>query len=357
MPRLAITLLGGFSVASEGRPVTRFESDQVRALLTYLAASPGRAFARSGLADMLWPDHAEAAARANLRNTLSRLRHALGDHDAAQPLVLADARTVRLDPAAVACDAARFAGLADACAAHAHAQVEACAECAPRLREAALLYGGPLLAGASLSRSPLYDEWLLAARARLERQALEVFGALARAAEGAGDHGQLCHYARRQLEIEPWLEPAHRQLMLGLALAGDRGAAMAQYKLCRAALAGELGVEPDGETRALYERIRTGAPLPGAHGGDRETRGQEEAAAVAAVLNLDPEGDVVAALLQFLRDRRLLLIVDGGGQSAASPGVTARAVTTQCRLRPRRRRRGSTQLALSADYADYADGD
>lgn len=262
MARLAITLLGGFAVRRDGRPVTRFESDQVRALLAYLAAAPGRAHTRAHLADLLWPTFPDAAARANLRNTLSRLRYALADHDCETPLIEAGPRTVVLGGGPrVVIDAAGFAALADACAAHGHERAELCAECAPRLREAAELYGGALLAGAPLSRSPVFEEWLVAARARLERQALEIFASLARAAEAAADPRQLCSFARRQLEIEPWRETAHRQLMLGLALLGERGAAMAQYRHCEAVLAHELAIEPDAETRALYERVRNSPSL------------------------------------------------------------------------------------------------
>jgi ATP-dependent Clp protease ATP-binding subunit ClpA len=37
---------------------------------------------------------------------------------------------------------------------------------------------------------------------------------------------------------------------------GQRSAALAQYEVCRRLLAQELGVEPEAETRALYEQIR-----------------------------------------------------------------------------------------------------
>lgn len=154
MIRLAVTLLGGFAVAVEGQPVTRFESDRVRALLAYLALPPGRAHSRTHLADLLWPSQPADAARANLRNTLSRLRHALDDHDPGRPLILADQHTVALTAGPeVVCDAAHFVALADTCAAHEHWQLETCRTCAPRLREAAELYQGALLGELSLSHS------------------------------------------------------------------------------------------------------------------------------------------------------------------------------------------------------------
>jgi DNA-binding SARP family transcriptional activator len=47
-------------------------------------------------------------------------------------------------------------------------------------------------------------------------------------------------------------------MMRLLAYTGQRSAALFQYEICRRVLAGELGVEPDAETTALYEQIRTG---------------------------------------------------------------------------------------------------
>ena len=50
-------------------------------------------------------------------------------------------------------------------------------------------------------------------------------------------------YARRQLALEPWSESGHQALMLALALAGQRGAALAQYESCRRLLAEELDAD------------------------------------------------------------------------------------------------------------------
>ena len=92
----------------------------------------------------------------------------------------------------------------------------------------------------------------------LHRQALDDLfypGDLSRGSRANYEQAQ--HYARRQLELEPWREEAHRQLMRVLAASGQRSAALAQYNQCRKTLADELGVEPDAETVALYEQIRS----------------------------------------------------------------------------------------------------
>jgi predicted ATPase len=98
-------------------------------------------------------------------------------------------------------------------------------------------------------------------RERLHVRALEALGHLAAHHEGNGAYEQAIAYARRQVELEPWRESAHRQWMRALAASGQRGAALAQYEACRRILAQELGIEPEPETVALYERIRSGGEL------------------------------------------------------------------------------------------------
>ena len=63
-------------------------------------------------------------------------------------------------------------------------------------------------------------------------------------------------YTTRLLELEPWQEEGHRQMMLLLAVTGQRSAALAQYAACRRILLEELHVDPMPETNALLARIR-----------------------------------------------------------------------------------------------------
>ncbi|MBN1886956.1 MAG: tetratricopeptide repeat protein, partial [Thermoflexales bacterium] len=119
------------------------------------------------------------------------------------------------------------------------------------------LYRGDCLSGFNLNSLP-FQEWLSRERERLHRLAMESFYHLASSYEQSGDYKQARHYAQRQLDLEPWCEEAHRQLMAALALGGQRSAALAQYETCCRVLAQELGVAPGEETQALYEHIRAG---------------------------------------------------------------------------------------------------
>ncbi|NIR92456.1 MAG: hypothetical protein GWO08_01905, partial [Gammaproteobacteria bacterium] len=60
------------------------------------------------------------------------------------------------------------------------------------------------------------------------------------------------------LALDPLREDGCRQLMLLLALSGQRSVALSQYEKCRDTLLNQLGVEPTQETVDLYERIKVG---------------------------------------------------------------------------------------------------
>src|SRR3954465_12160785 len=121
MPRLSISLLGQFQATIDSAPVTGFDTDKTRALLAYLAIEAARPHSREALAALLWPELPEDAARRNLRNSVFKLRQALGEDDGGAGLLRVDTRTVQIDPAAgVQVDAAIFAALIAACRAHRH---------------------------------------------------------------------------------------------------------------------------------------------------------------------------------------------------------------------------------------------
>jgi DNA-binding SARP family transcriptional activator len=261
MRHLAISLLGPFQVTLNGDPVTHFQADSARALLAYLAMRADRACRRDQLTGLLWPDQPEPVAHQNLRQALSRLRAAIGDKEAACPFLLATRKTIRVNPEAEYwLDTLEFDRLLAACDEHRHRRLHACRSCMRKLREAAELYRGELLAGFSLDSAP-FEEWLVVHRERLHRQALEVLHHLAAYYEKRGQVDRILLYAQRQVELEPWYEAAHRQWMRALASGGQRAAALAQYESCRRILAEELDVEPSAETTALYRGIREGGDV------------------------------------------------------------------------------------------------
>jgi len=248
MAHLSLCLLGPLQITLTGEPVTSFESDKVRALLVYLVIEAHRPHRREVLAGLLWPDWPDRAARKNLRNGLANLRQAIGDRHATPPFLLITRETIQFNTASdYWLDVAAFKTL-----------VEADQSAVRQLEEAIALYRGSFLEGFFLKDSPAFEDWSLLVRERLQRQALAILHRLAGYCEQRGEYEQAQSYAWRQVELEPWQEEAHQQLMRALALGGQRSTALAQYETCRRLLAEELGVEPAEETTRLYEQIRDG---------------------------------------------------------------------------------------------------
>jgi len=238
---LRLRFLGGCEVLLPDGPA-HLETAKTRALLAYLALNPGP-HSRQRLMGLLWGDLPEANARRNLRRALWNLRKRLSPPDGPPPF-LADRETVRFNPViAHRLDVAEF---------------EAACAAPEGLRRAAELYRGELLAGFFLRDAPAFEEWLLVERERLRLLALQSLQRLVEKDAAQGEIETALDDARRLLALEPWREESHRWLMRLLVRAGRRSAALAQYETCRRTLAQELGVEPGAETTALYRRIRAG---------------------------------------------------------------------------------------------------
>lgn len=257
--QLSLSLLGTFQAKLNGEPVVTFEYDKVRALLAYLAVERDRPHRRDVLASLLWPEQPDRAARHSLSQALLKLRQALGDRAADVPFILADPKSIQLNSDGdIQVDVTEFEARLAACATHNHAHPAGCEQCMTRRRQAAAFYGGDFLQGFSLPDSITFDNWLALTQERLHRLAIDSLYMLAHFHEECRELDRAQQFARRQVELEPWREEAHRQLMRVLALNGERSAALAQFDACCHILLAELGAEPTATTVALYEQILSG---------------------------------------------------------------------------------------------------
>ncbi len=284
MPHLELALLGPFQATLDGRPTEGVNSERLRALLAYLAVESGREHAREALASLVWPERPDREALSALRNALSNLRGALGDRrspggrrspgdlQASAPVLLVSRTSVRFNiDSDHRLDVAEFDRLTS--------QDLTGLRNLSGLTEAANLYRGPFLHGLSVGDSPAFDDWVLFRGAEYRRRVLSVLAELTSLQASRGEYDAAARWARRQLELEPYREQAHRQLMAALALGGERTAALAHYETCRRLLAEELGCGPEDETQALYAQIRDGTlswPQPMGGRGDTETRRRGE---------------------------------------------------------------------------------
>ena len=258
MPRLTISLLGNFSVSLDDAPVDGFAYDKVRALLAYLAVENDHAHHREHVADLLWPGYPTRSARQNLSQALSTLRGALGDRDNDPPFLLVDHREIQFNRASDTwLDVSELKEHLDAVQTHAHANLAECAVCRGHLEQAISLYRGDFLDDLLLDDSAPFEEWSLLQRESLRRQILDALERLAESYLQRGEADAALHHARRQLALDAWREPAHRQVMRALVLGGQRNAAIAHYEECRRLLAAGLGVEPETATLELAAALKS----------------------------------------------------------------------------------------------------
>lgn len=242
MARLDLSFLGTFQATLDGRPVTHFRSHNNRGLLVYLMLHGEQPVPRELLATLFWPDQSGEQAHNNLRQAIYQLRQLLNDTTNDAPFLLVARQSVQFDrDSDHSLDVSRFLRAIetrdlDAAAAH---------------------YAGDLLPGFTCD-SLEFEAWLRLERERLHELALETLFEAAQDHLAAGRLDKAQALARRQLGLEPWREPAHRQLMQAFALAGDRAKSLAQYDSCRRVLSAELGLEPASETVALLEEIKAG---------------------------------------------------------------------------------------------------
>ena len=217
MARLEVRLLGPFDVLLDGQP-SGFTYEKVRALLALLCAETGRPVTRERAAGLLWPDQPQHTAQDSLRQALFNLRSALADQGNETSFLLVSRETLQVNPhSSIWIDLQAFESLLARAAGHRHRALSGCLACFGWLREAAGLYRGPFLANFALPDSDLFEDWRTAWRERLERRALEALEALVAGAEGRGQDDLALDWAAREVEIDPYHEPAHRQVMGALA--------------------------------------------------------------------------------------------------------------------------------------------
>jgi len=243
-PELALHAFGPTAVLVDGEslPAARFGYARPRELL-FLLADRGRA-TREEIGAALWPEATPSRLRSSLGVAIHRLRRALGRPE-----------WVRFDGEAYSLEAgsALRSDRADFEAALREAERAEGAEAAiGALGRAVALYRGDYLA--DLSR----DEWCLARREQLRRAVLDALVELARLERGRGAHAPAVEAAARAVELDPYHESAHRELMRAEAARGDRARALRHCARLAERLERDLGVSPSPETRDLERRLRAG---------------------------------------------------------------------------------------------------
>lgn len=243
---LQIHLFGGVEISAPGDGRLNPSSRSCRTLVAYLALHRGRLFPRERLAGTLWPDRCDRAAQKKLRNCLWRLGRAMPD---GREPVRVDGGRIGLDPS-VWIDVEEFRAAASEAPPVDGNRLPA--DHVTRLERAATLYRGELLEGFD-------DHWVAGPRETLRLLHQSVLEQLVLHYRAAGNPRRAILRGRELIQRNPFLEHVHRELMLCHWALGDRPMAVRQFQACEDVLREELDLEPMAETRALMERIRSGA--------------------------------------------------------------------------------------------------
>ena len=320
MPRLSLTLLGGFQARLESGPALSLPTRKSQALLAFLALPLGQPHPRDKLAALLWGDTGDVQARNSLRQALFALRKALP-----AGALVSEGETLALDPSAVVVDAVAF-------------ERRAAAGTPEALAEAAALYQGDLLAGLAVKEAP-FEEWLLGERERLRELALEGLAKLLAHQRRAGATAAAIQTGLKLLALDPLQEPVHRTLMRLYAEAGRRGAALRQYQACVAVLQRELGLEPEAETKQCYQEILRHRPATPAVEPVPVSRSRAEVEPVQAEAPLVEREGELGRLRERLgeavsgRGRVVVILGEAGiGKSRLVAELTAEATRRDARV-------------------------
>jgi DNA-binding SARP family transcriptional activator len=236
---LRLRALGGLGLERDGTPLEAAAGRRrALALLAQLAVASPRGVSRAKLVHRLWPDSDEEKARNVLAQTLHKLKR-----DVAGAEIISGSAELRLDDALISSDVAEF----ERHVASGH------------LEEAAALYDGPFLDGFYIKDTDEFERWAEEERSRLARMAGEMFEALSRKADRAGDFAMAVTWWRRVVAIDPLSTRATLGLMTALASAGDTAASLKAGSLHQALLEIELGAPPDPAIDRLTKAIQSGA--------------------------------------------------------------------------------------------------
>ena len=183
MSRLMIRLLGSFQVSIAATPITKFDSNKVRALLAFLAVEGDRSHSRGKLAGLFWPDMPETTALSNLRYALADLRTAIGDRTAQPPYLKISRQSIQFNTSSHTwLDVRAMEALLETS--------ESSASDLTSLVQAIEIYCGSFLEGFAIPDSIAFEEWMLLKREHYHQLAIKALQRLSDYYEMAGKYEQ-----------------------------------------------------------------------------------------------------------------------------------------------------------------------
>lgn len=253
MSSIQVRLFGRFEVTTRDcRTPSGLEARKVQELLAYLLLSKNRLVQRERVAEQLWGDIDPTRSKKYLRQTLWQLQRALTalDPEYGGHLLVVRHEWINIAPGV---DLWVDTGQFDHVYRRSLTLTSGTAltdDMRTVLSESVNLYRGELLEG-------WYCDWVTPQQDVYRSMLLLMLDKLIDDAEATGRWEIGLLHGRRALELDRANERAHVGIMRLHCLAGNRTAALRQFENCVHALREELGVEPQQQTRELYELIRT----------------------------------------------------------------------------------------------------
>ena len=226
-------------------------------VLEILLAARGHLVPTDRLADLLWGENLPQNAAGSLQTFVSVLRrHLTPERDRARALVVTEAEAYRFATDLVELDLDLFDEL-----------LERSAREPTHLARRSLERALALVRGEVLEDEP-YSSWALDLRGTYQGRVLGAHLEAADAALAELDYAAGLAHAKAAAAFDAFSERAQRTAMLALYALGRQHDALETYRLFRARLDDELGLEPTAETRALesailrQEEVRSLVPRP-----------------------------------------------------------------------------------------------
>lgn len=238
-----VRLFGPFEMRKNDGELVSFPARTAAATIAYLAIKKGRPVSRKSLAQEFWPEHDHSAAMTSLRTALHRVKKSL---PRGYPII-AEGETLRLDPAMVGTDLDESERLHRTflLAANRPDGLDAFRK-EWQIRRRTLLEGWEF-------------EWLDELRPRMEIEAAEVGGELAKHLEANGDLELAAETWREVLTMTPHhAEALQHAIRLEFQLKGKAGA-MVLAKTAVDNYRSDLGIEMPKELQKMVKAIQSNA--------------------------------------------------------------------------------------------------
>ena len=253
-PKLEIRALGTFEVRFRGQtiPTAAWPRRKTQEILKLLLTEPGATLTVDQIIEALFPEADPERATRNVQARVSELRRVF------EPSLErgANSRFIRRVGEGYALTLETDVWIDMLAFAEKLKQASALAETGDWMaaieafEESLALYRGEFLA------EERYAEWAEESRREYREKHLEGLARLAECYAEIGRLRQAISCCQRILGAEPHRESVIRLLMQLQERAGHRAQAIDTFQEGSRALAADLGVEPSGETLALYKRIR-----------------------------------------------------------------------------------------------------